>query len=719
MRAKRRLPRPVAALALAGALFPSAGVLGACGTQSAAAPYARAAVTKSGGEIVLTVPGSELGSGYKVRIPKDPLAMTTQRLGATVLGSTSGADTLGPLRFQAAGSWYHATAVASSTWTGAELDLELATNSSRYRVTARIVPEPDRYRLSYEVRGPGPVSRLGILYRLEPAGHWYGQGEVANNEAPWPLESGQINTSLSPAGGFVTDPFWFTSSGTGLWVATTQPMDTSLNAKHDGLGQFYVRDTASLDAEVFVEPTPRDAYRDYVGVVGKPASTDATYRQYKLPLWNAWPQFYLTVDQAKILRYTRALAGNGLPGHAVQVDGGWEANRGDFAFDHARFPDPTRMSQTIHRLGFDEGVWVSFYIAANAATFDEARQRGYLMADAGDPSKPCIFPFARSTASGMATGMVDLGNASARAWFADKLRDLMRRDGVDGFKFDYPNIPGKCAPQQGYSVSDYRVLQAAFARQFDLQGVGVRLHWGSQRYGFALREGDKYTDWHALRASVPQALAISTVGYPFVETDTIGGSAGGVGIEATRPPNKSVLVRWAQAASLMPLMYAGTLPVGTATNPYNGETASYDRATTDLYRVAIERHERLAPYIWSRVQDTVATGEPIMKPLFFDFPADRRGYTVTDEWLLGDAILAAPVLDDARARDVYLPSGRWLDVVRCHTHRGPTTLPGYEAPLDTSPVFVRLGVPDQTGKAMHALDRCPASTVGAERGPGN
>ena len=90
----------------------------------------------------------------------------------------------------------------------------------------------------------------------------------------------------------------------------------------------------------------------------------------------------------------------------------------------------------------------------------------------------------------------------------------------------------------------------------------------------------------------------------------------------------------------MPLMYASTSPVGE--RRHHRRAGRYDQQTVDLYRQAITTHEKLAPYIWDQVQRTLSTGDPIMRPLFFDFPKDEASYTVADEWLLGDALLAAP-----------------------------------------------------------------------------
>ena len=93
-----------------------------------------------------------------------------------------------------------------------------------------------------------------------------------------------------------------------------------------------------------------------------------------------------------------------------------------------------------------------------------------------------------------------------------------------------------------------------------------------------------------------------------------------------------------------------------------------------------------------------------MRPVFFDFPADHRFDTIDDEWLLGPALLAAPMITAGTSRDVVLPAGLWFDP---HTRRievGGRTLHGYPAPLATTPMFVRLGAPGAAG-LIAALSR--------------
>lgn len=75
----------------------------------------------------------------------------------------------------------------------------------------------------------------------------------------------------------------------------------------------------------------------------------------------------------------------------------------------------------------------------------------------------------------------------------------------------------------------------------------------------------------------------------------------------------------------------------------------------------------------------------------------------------------APVYEDSDTRDgICLPEGTWTDYWTGRAYRGPTTVDGYHAPLDTLPLFVREGaiVPmwpkDTTSwqtRDRHELDR--------------
>ncbi|WP_399143921.1 glycoside hydrolase family 31 protein [Streptomyces sp. MK7] len=694
MRRPTRRPRVLlAALALALAL--PVGLTAQNRAQAAAAPRTPQLAT-SAAELTLTVPPSRTTPGYALHVATDQLALTTRRSGATVLATAPG-DT-GALRFRTAGAWQHATRVTGWSWKNGVLTLTAATTAPGATVRARVTASADRYQLDWQVGGTTP-ERLGLAYDLKSAGHWYGHGEAQTpnggpgTDQPWPLDSGQVvHPAFGPASYYMIDPFWYTSAATGLRVDTGHVMDVAINQNTDGVGRFDIESADPYRATVFVERTPLDVYRDYVGIVGKPTKSDAGYRQYAQPVWNSWAQFYTHVDQARLLDYAQDLHDNGITGHALQLDDKWESNYGNMTFDPKAYPDPKAMSRKIHDLGFDFGLWVTLWINLDSDQYQYAADHGYLLKDAADTAKPCTVTWWNGTA-----GIVDLGNPEAKAWYEGRLKGLMETYGIDGLKFDTRFFDERCAPHEGYKPTDYQRLGAQLADEYDLQGVGIRVHWDTAAHqaGFVTRQVDKGTGWNSLRASVTQNLAISTIGYPFVTTDMIGGSS------AQPAPTKQVLVRWAQSAALMPLMYASTSPVDTI-DARTGQKVVYDEETTARYRQAIARHARLAPYIWDQVQQTLKTGDPIMRPLFFDFPGDKAAYTITDEWMLGPAVLAAPQLTDAPTRSVHLPPGTWYDVAHGRAVRGGRTLTSYATPLGTTPVFVKLGAKG-ADKALRAL----------------
>lgn len=79
--------------------------------------------------------------------------------------------------------------------------------------------------------------------------------------------------------------------------------------------------------------------------------------------------------------------------------------------------------------------------------------------------------------------------------------------------------------------------------------------------------------------------------------------------------------------------------------------------------------EALLPYIYESAQTAVRESRPMMRPLVFDYQADRAVTDIEDEYLFGDSLLVAPFMEeDQTFRKVYLPEGKWHDLFtgRCY-----------------------------------------------------
>jgi alpha-glucosidase len=118
----------------------------------------------------------------------------------------------------------------------------------------------------------------------------------------------------------------------------------------------------------------------------------------------------------------------------------------------------------------------------------------------------------------------------------------------------------------------------------------------------------------------------------------------------------------------------------------------FDPETVSLCRESSELRAKLFPYMWKLAQAVPATGEPILRPLWYNFPADRQAEGVMDEFMLGDAVLVAPVIEkEATQREIYLPAGHWRDYATQKVVEGGRVLHNYPAPLDMLPVFIDVG----------------------------
>ena len=108
-------------------------------------------------------------------------------------------------------------------------------------------------------------------------------------------------------------------------------------------------------------------------------------------------------------------------------------------------------------------------------------------------------------------------------------------------------------------------------------------------------------------------------------------------------------------------------------------------------RKSLELRYRMLPthYSWSHAM--FDGGVPAMRPLLMEYPADAAVGELTSEWLLGDAILAAPVLKEDNSSAPYLPAGTWYEFNSTTSHQGPTTVSLSAVPLDHIPVYVKAG----------------------------
>ncbi len=116
--------------------------------------------------------------------------------------------------------------------------------------------------------------------------------------------------------------------------------------------------------------------------------------------------------------------------------------------------------------------------------------------------------------------------------------------------------------------------------------------------------------------------------------------------------------------------------------------------TRALYKDCLQYRYRFLPTVYSYAIHGSETGEPIIRPLFYDHMDQPKLYAVDDEFYLGEHILVAPVTEaGVEEREVYLPEGVWTDLWTKEIFKGEQTVkvaaPRFKK--EGLPMFVKLG----------------------------
>lgn len=93
----------------------------------------------------------------------------------------------------------------------------------------------------------------------------------------------------------------------------------------------------------------------------------------------------------------------------------------------------------------------------------------------------------------------------------------------------------------------------------------------------------------------------------------------------------------------------------------DNELWSFEERAYPILKSLIELRERLRPYLVGLMEENCASGAPIMRPMFFQYPQDEVCYTLGNQYMFGPDILFAPILKQGQtSRRVYLPEGNWV-----------------------------------------------------------
>lgn len=207
------------------------------------------------------------------------------------------------------------------------------------------------------------------------------------------------------------------------------------------------------------------------------------------------------------------------------------------------------------------------------------------------------------------------------------------------------------------------------------------MYAGTQRYA-ALWTGDNVSSWEHLQMSLPMNMNVGLSGVSFVGND-IGGFA--------QRPDAELFGRWIEVGAFLPfsrIHYDSNAKSGDGNQ--RQEPWAFGEEVEAISKKYIEMRYRLLPYLYTEFKEASESGKPVQQALVYQFQGDERTYDIADQFMFGDALMLAPVVEQgATSREVYLPDGaRWTDYWTGEEYEGGQTLM-VDAPLDHLPIFVK------------------------------
>lgn len=406
-----------------------------------------------------------------------------------------------------------------------------------------------------------------------------------------------------------------------------------------------------------------------------------------------------------------------LPLSAIHLDIDYMDGYRVFTIDPTRFPDLKRLAADLGSKGIrlvtiiDPGVKCdpNYDVYAQGSA---VRRFCYLEAkDGASESKEfrgvvwpgwCAFPdfthpAARLWWSGLYPSLLDQGVAGI--WHDMNEPSSFTFDGANRFpvivQHDLDGSPGDHL--QAHNLYALLMNRAGFeglrqARPSTRPWIFSRSGWVSQqRYAWNWT-GDIESTWEALRMTVSIVISCGLSGLPYNGSD-IGGFSG--------HPSPELYLRWFQAAALMPFFRTHS-----AQNVPRREPWSYGEPYTSQIRSALRLRSRLLPYLYTLAWEASRSGAPLVRPLFWAGPQEPRLWSIDDAFMVGDALLVAPILSPGEtSRLVTLPSGEWVHFYTDTFYAGFAEVQ-VDCGLENIPLFVRSGsilpLETETGIELHA-----------------
>uniref|UniRef100_A0A1B6GNL0 Glucosidase II subunit alpha n=2 Tax=Cuerna arida TaxID=1464854 RepID=A0A1B6GNL0_9HEMI len=470
--------------------------------------------------------------------------------------------------------------------------------------------------------------------------------------------------------------FWHNTAET--WVDVASNTDNNVvssivnfvsgSNKEPQVDVHFMSESGIIDVFFMMGPTPHDVFRQYSGLTGTAPLPPYFALGYHQCRWNY-------NDQEDVDMVNRGFDHYDLPMDVIWLDIEHTDNKKYFTWDNYKFSKPLDMQNNLTAVGRKLVVIADPHIKRDGGYFvhNDLEAKGFYTKNKdGNDYEGWCWPGSSS--------YPDLVNPEVRDYLSDRYslanyqgsseNLFIWNDMNEPSVFNGPEVtmPKDCKHfgdlehrdihnQYGHLqlMSTYKGLlnragepdPAKRKRPFILTRSGFA---GSQRYA-AIWTGDNAAEWSHLAISIPMCLSLAISGYSFCGAD-VGGFF--------KYPDSELFMRWYQTGAFLPFYRAHSHLDTKRREPW-----LYDAQTLAVVRDALRLRYTFLPYWYTVFYQHNMTGAPVVRPLWVEFPHDRPSFTIDNQLIIGNAVMARPVTESkVQQVPVYFPGADeiWYDL---------------------------------------------------------
>jgi alpha-glucosidase (family GH31 glycosyl hydrolase) len=486
-------------------------------------------------------------------------------------------------------------------------------------------------------------------------------------------------------------PLAWSPAGWGIYVNTVRRVQHALGVAPAEDTYVLTVDDPVLDLFLFIGD-PAEVLNQYTALTGRAGQPVL----WAMGVWLRQAEGEMATETAALIEKLRA---QDLPLDAILLapPAAWvfQADKSHLEWDGSRFPDARQLFALFHKHNVHVCAPGFPGVLRNSPLFEELEDRGWLLTR--DDGQAQVFD-GTALSAGQPYGLLDLTHRDVYGLWAERQRQLAD-DGLDAPACDIQlSIPDGITARGGESGPALRTIYPLLARRAlydavaghkvppegvvpstDLFPAAQRLPW---------QNGPRTTnDWQGLQHTMRTALSIGASALP-VQVHAIGNAA-------------------APLDTMTPELYLRWLTFGVFSANFSFEGVerllpwAFGEETLARARAWLQWRYRLIPYVLGAVEDAARTGLPVQRSMAMAFPADPHAHAWDLQYLLGPALLVAPIVQPGSEVRVYLPKGdAWWDLNTGHRYEGGTTWT-VTCDLGQYPVFGREGHMLCLGPAAH------------------